>query len=133
MASQFFAKSLMRRNAAWTRLDFRRTANWEPLKKVKQKEGVPCWPVAHMTVELTPMNICSQIGQTKDFGVMSAGSQFERFLETSGDVAVDRIWDFAIGRCPALDPKDEPWHTAAGRWDGGLSLLHVWAFHITTK
>lgn len=69
----------------------------------------------------------------EDFGVMSAGSQFERFLGTSGDVAVDRIWDFAIGRCPALDPKDEPWQTAAGRWDGGLSLLHVWAFHITTK
>ena len=31
------------------------------------------------------------------------------FLGTSGDVAVDRIWDFAIGRCPALDPKDELW------------------------
>ena len=26
-----------------------------------------------------------------------------------GDLAVDKIWDFAVGRCPALDPKDESW------------------------
>ena len=39
---------------------------------------------------------------------------FDSRFECPGDLAVDKIWDFAVGRCPALDPKDELWQTVFG-------------------
>ena len=53
---------------------------------------------------------------------MRLKSQLANISGPLGDLAVDKIWDFAVGRCPALDPKDESWQWMLVEFEEDLSF-----------
>jgi len=79
---------------------------------------------------LALFNLRSEKGREALVGLMKDGFTVLRkvFDAKECDVAVDRIWDFAIGRCPALDPKDEStWNP--DNWSAvvrGKNLCHLY-------
>eukprot|EP00434_Breviolum_minutum_P022585 symbB.v1.2.019930.t1/scaffold1652.1/size121070/10 len=79
---------------------------------------------------LALFNLRSEKGREALVGLMKDGFTVLRkvFDATECDLAVDKIWDFAVGRCPALDPKDEStWNNDS--WSAvvrGRNLCHLY-------